>query len=47
MDNYNSSQDQQASRLTGGQWFVLVLLVLLNAAVMVLLVMALTGQLTL
>jgi hypothetical protein len=47
MDSYNSSQDEQPTRLTGGQWFILALLVLLNAAVMVLLVLALTGQLTL
>lgn len=47
MSNYDSSSQEQAGDMTTSQWFILALLGLLNAAVLVLLVLALTGQLTL
>lgn len=46
MTNTNLPEDERAS-LSGGQWFILALLILLNGAVLVLLVLALTGRLTL
>lgn len=47
MSQLNSPNDEQSTRITAGQWFILALLVLLNATVVVLLILALTGQLTL
>ncbi|MEZ4517485.1 MAG: hypothetical protein R3C44_11855 [Chloroflexota bacterium] len=53
MTDYNNSfyteppDYDPPSRMTAGQWFILVLLVLLNAAVLGVLVLAVTGRLTL
>jgi hypothetical protein len=47
MDDRYPTENETGSGMTAGQWFVLALLVLLNGAVLVLLVLALTGRLTL
>lgn len=47
MSDSNSPEDKQKARMTASQWLILALLVLLNVAVVVVLVLALTGRLTL
>lgn len=47
MKDPNDSGDDDNDRMNAGQWFLLVLLVLLNLVVVGALVMALTGRLAL